>query len=59
MTGGVEVRCPECRRFIVEVPPGTPVRVRCRDCSLTFERLAQAPRTVSLERVRVRVMGVS
>ena len=37
-----EVRCPGCKRFIVEAPDGTPLRVRCRDCSMTFEAKVRA-----------------
>ena len=60
MDGAVEVRCPQCRRFLVEVPEGTPVRVRCRDCRMVFERVArdEARRAARIGRVRVRVVGV-
>lgn len=60
MVDEVEVRCPKCRRFLVAVPPGTPVRARCRDCSMTFERVAQTVKVVTtIDRVRVREIGMS
>ena len=57
MEGAVEVRCPQCRRFLAEVPAGTPIRARCRDCRMVFERVAQPTRALTIRRLRV--IGVS